>query len=134
MMRWLEEFELKHVEFVRTIRSFQTLAAAWSTVASRAKDEGRSGFAHRQAAMYQELQRDASRLLTETTEPRFTGSEEEVIAALHSFRTNELSWLRQLAGEEDHDWGEHMGNEDGNDDGWDDVTDDDSNSGEAVGN
>jgi hypothetical protein len=35
MLRWLEEFEMKHVESIRSINSFETLMLTWDKLAAK---------------------------------------------------------------------------------------------------
>jgi hypothetical protein len=70
--RWLEEYELKHAEFERTIRTFGFWAREWSEVASSARQEGKHGveaFARHQSAIYRTLQTGAKELYTKCGEP-----------------------------------------------------------------
>lgn len=98
MLRWLEEFELKHVEFTRAIANFKTMENAWQTLADGEIDGGRSAFSRRQANMYRVLHDDTKSTFMKVTLPRFSNPEGgDIMAALMVFRNDELSWIQQLA-------------------------------------
>ncbi|KAH6874855.1 hypothetical protein BKA70DRAFT_1479844 [Coprinopsis sp. MPI-PUGE-AT-0042] len=57
MMRWQEEYELKLVEFVRAIRHYETMAAAWrrlSEASGNIEKEGKAAYARKAAARYRD--------------------------------------------------------------------------------
>ncbi|KAH6916341.1 hypothetical protein BKA70DRAFT_1502308 [Coprinopsis sp. MPI-PUGE-AT-0042] len=63
MMRWQEEYELKLVEFVRAIRHYETMAAAWlrlSEALGNVEKEGKAAYARKTAARYREQARRCS--------------------------------------------------------------------------
>lgn len=93
-MRWLEEFELKHVDFVRCIKSFEKMRSVWLDLAGSASLPGDSAFARKQASTYYVLHRDASAWFLKTAEPRFLSmTEETLVETISDFRAQELSWL-----------------------------------------
>jgi hypothetical protein len=100
-MRWMEEFELKHMEFVRCIRSFAYTSQAWETL-SDSEDirPGYPEFARRQSNFYRELYADASLLFEKYGEERFVRPKASLIDAIQDFREQELSWFRELASPE----------------------------------
>ena len=93
MMRWLEEFELKHMEFIRCIKSFDAMATAWdavsakhSNVTSTSTKKGYDTFAHRQANTYRRLHDEAERLFKTNAESSLYNSRDDLIAAIQSLR------------------------------------------------
>jgi hypothetical protein len=102
MMRWLEEFELKHAEFSRCITGFHAMETGWDTVAKTAADEGYAGYARRQAKVYRELYDDAVSLFSLVGEARFVKPSGTILEAVQEFRQDELDWLRVLL-EEEHE-------------------------------
>lgn len=95
MMRWLEEFELKHVDFMRCIKSFEKMRSVWTDLAEKVLLPGERAFARKQAATYDYLQKDASEWFGKTAEPRFLNmTEETLIKTITDFRAKELSWLK----------------------------------------
>jgi hypothetical protein len=99
MQRWLEEFELKHVELKQCVKSFWTIHVIWSSVAAKATLPGEAAFARWQSAMYLDLHNDAKQWLIEKGLNRFVDvSESEFIQAVRDFREQELGWLNNLAG------------------------------------
>jgi hypothetical protein len=104
MSRWLEEFELKHIEFIRCIRSFQTMHFAWAAMASKAVGAGRTAFARRQSTMYLDLHNEAKDWFARKGETRFVNlanyyDTTSFVDAVRQFRERELGWLIALAGE-----------------------------------
>jgi hypothetical protein len=98
MLRWMEEFEMKHVEFSRTIRSFLTMTETWTSLAKAAQDEGMAAFARHQAGIYRELYDDSVSIFRQTADPRFVEPDGgDLLDAIKAFREGELSWLRKLA-------------------------------------
>lgn len=95
MMRWLEEFELKHVEFMRSIKSFEKMSSVWSILASKSSSPANSALARKQAAIYETLRADASHWFRQTGEPRFlVMTEHTLVKIITDFREGELSWLQ----------------------------------------
>ena len=94
MMRWLEEFELKHMEFIRCIKSFESMRAIWGTIANRHTGLGYSAFAHRQSSMYSDLREDAISRFKHVGNPELIkGDTPSFIKAVQEFREKQLSWL-----------------------------------------
>ena len=96
-MRWMEEFELKHMEITRCIRSFRTMSEVWEGIASKSEKPGYGAFARRQSDIYSRLCKDAEELFAKHAEPQFVYPETTLIDALCTFREEELSWFRELA-------------------------------------
>ena len=99
MLRWLEEFELKHIEFFQCIQTFQKLHLVFAESAKCEDRKGYATFARRQAAMYQDLQIQAKDLFGRVGEPRLTASdcESAMVVSIQLIRQNELTWLELLA-------------------------------------
>lgn len=94
MQRWLEELEIKHIDFMRAIKSFSTMQTIWKSMASAATDAGPAGFARRQSSLYADLRKDMEKWFEETAEPRFLHiTEENVVETIQNFRREELGWL-----------------------------------------
>jgi len=99
MQRWLEEFELKHVELRRTVQSFAVMSRVWAGIAAKAPSPGAAAFARKQASMYDDLHSDADVLLKEKGEKRFVNvADSDFVQAVQDFREQELGWLTELAG------------------------------------
>jgi hypothetical protein len=97
-MRWLEEFELKHVEFMRCIKSFETMRAIWGTISKRHDKPGYAAFAQRQADMYEDLRDDAISRFKHVANPRLLrGDIRSLTQAISEFRRDQLSWLFEAA-------------------------------------
>jgi hypothetical protein len=93
-MRWLEEFELKHIEFIRTIKSFESMRAIWGTIANRHTSPGYSAFARRQSSMYADLRDDAISRFKHVGNPELVkGDTASFIQAVQDFRAKQLSWF-----------------------------------------
>jgi hypothetical protein len=99
-MRWLEEYELKHVEFHRCIESFRFMRVAWSSLAAKSLNPGQSAFASRQSSVYRELQLDAEHLFKSKGLAEFVecvaGDMDAFVKAVREFRRRELGWLTEL--------------------------------------
>jgi hypothetical protein len=102
MMRWLEEFELKHIELIRCIRSFNKMHSVWEVMSKTVQKPGHAAFARRQSTIYVDLRNDAEKLFREKGEARFVSlglhDDSHLVDAVRQFRDAELSWLKQLAG------------------------------------
>lgn len=98
MQRWLEDFEMKHVEFMRSIKSFHTMYRTWDTLASNQVHPGKAGFSRQQSLMYLRLHDDAVERFEKVSEPRFKGiTEKNVVEIISEFRRVELRWLEEIA-------------------------------------
>lgn len=98
MERWLEEFELKHVEFMRCIKYFHTFSAIWNSLASNSSMPGMAAFSRRQSSLYWNLHSSAKEWFSKSAEPRFLAiTEENLIRTILSFRQQELGWLTKYA-------------------------------------
>lgn len=96
MQRWLEDFEMKHIDFMRSIKSFHTMHETWNALANHAKDPGKAAFAKRQSKLYLRLHEDTRKRFEEVAEPRFRElSEENLVETLMEFRNVELSWFEE---------------------------------------
>jgi hypothetical protein len=104
-MRWLEEFELKHMEFIRCIRSFNTMHTVWNAIGKKATKPGPAAFAFRQSTFYRDLHDDAKGWFIRKGERRFVQLVDGVdnvadfVRTARQFRKQELGWLTQMAGE-----------------------------------
>jgi hypothetical protein len=99
----MEEFELKHVEFIRCIRSFDKMSLIWEQLASNATRSGYAEFARHQADIYSELHCDAKALFAKHGEPQFVIAGESstlttFFNAVEAFRDDELGWFKKIAG------------------------------------
>jgi hypothetical protein len=95
MLRWLEDFELKHVEFVRCIRYFESMHRAWTAMESSCPNSpGYAAFARRQSATFRALKEDAEVWFARAGAPRFVKlSGRSLAEELKAFRKQELEWL-----------------------------------------
>jgi hypothetical protein len=98
MMRWLEEFELKHVEFVRCITGFDAMMSAWSAVATKETREGYAAFARSRSDIYRRLRDQAEDLFQKNAEPHLLEFRENLIKGIQTLRERELGWLWKMAG------------------------------------
>jgi hypothetical protein len=97
MMRWLEEFELKHAEFAKTINSFRTMANTWNTLADTEDDDARAAFARHRSNTFLILHDHAVAVFSKTADSQFVNPKGgDLIAAIRMFRETELGWFRQL--------------------------------------
>jgi hypothetical protein len=99
MLRWLEEFELKHAEFVRCILSFEAMVSAWTSLSQEDERPHYAAFARRQACIFRKLLDDARELYTERGNPTLTSGKGTLVEAVRAFRNDELAWLSGLVGE-----------------------------------
>jgi hypothetical protein len=98
MLRWLEEFELTHADFIRCIQHFDSIHSIWQSIATKASKPGYAAFARRQSAIYKDLRDDAKSLFAKKGEPRFVNIQvSEMVPVVQSFRELELGWLAELA-------------------------------------
>lgn len=98
MTRWLEQFEIKHVEMMRCIKSFYHLHAVWASMAAKSSQLGHAAFARQQASMFLDLHDNAKDLFAEKGEPRFVSmNDSTVVQTVRAFRNQELGWLYELA-------------------------------------
>jgi hypothetical protein len=98
MMRWLEEFELKHVEFVRCISSFHTTATTWKTIADNETRDGYAAFARYQSSIFHQLRDEAESMFQKNAEPGLLQSRDDLIGGIQKLRRRELGWLWKMAG------------------------------------
>jgi hypothetical protein len=102
MYRWLEQLELKHVDFERSIQAFGKKVESWTELAIVEREQGRPGhaaYAVRQANVYKGLREEAecvyhrcaSKVLVEGY-----GSGKPVWQRAMDFREGELQRLIQL--------------------------------------
>ena len=97
-MRWLEEFELKHVEMMRTIKAFFHMHEVWNSLASTSKNDGYAGYARRQSANYLELSENAKGLFeAEGDERQCHMNELTFVELVQKFRKEELDWLDSIS-------------------------------------
>jgi hypothetical protein len=98
MLRWLEEFELKHVEFIRCIRSFRSHQDAWAAAAASSPRAGQAAFARRQSATYRRLKEEAEYYFKKagTKELREPNEVSAIIEAVVKYREKHLGWFRQF--------------------------------------
>lgn len=62
MFRWLEQLEMKMVDFARCHTTFHRMAEVWETLATEKQSlVGFSGFAHRQSSLFKGLKLDLER-------------------------------------------------------------------------
>lgn len=101
MMRWLEEFELKHVELIRCITGLRSTEKVWEALAKANTDQGYTAFARRQSSIYRGLHDDAVAVFDRVATPALHKSEGEILLAIQTFHHDELRWFRQLLEEED---------------------------------
>jgi hypothetical protein len=98
MMRWLEEFELKHAEFIRCINGFSAMASAWGTLAETEVREGYAAFARHQADVFGRLREDAEKLFKQNAEPSLYEARGNLAGGIQKLRQQELAWLWMMAG------------------------------------
>jgi hypothetical protein len=98
-MRWLEEYELKHMEFIRCIKSFETMRALWGTMAKHHAKPGYAAFARRQASTYKDLRDDAISRFKHVGNPNLLarGDTSSFVQAVLGLREKHLSWLTAAA-------------------------------------
>lgn len=97
-MRWLEEFEMKHIEFIRSIRHFLSMHEVWTTLASESAHPGSAAFARRQSSLFMDLHCDAVKWYKKVSAPQFLElSEENMVQTLQDFRQQEIGWLQGYA-------------------------------------
>jgi hypothetical protein len=58
MERWREQWEIKLVEFLRCIRSFQKMSETWSSLAARPSSQSHTAYACKKSLMYLQMQDD----------------------------------------------------------------------------
>lgn len=94
MQRWLEEFELKHLDFIRAIKSHYKMYEVWTALSKKTTDAGSAAFARRQSFVYYDLHVQTKEWFLKTAEPRFLNiTEETIVETIQQFRADELGWL-----------------------------------------
>jgi hypothetical protein len=96
MMRWIEEFEMKHAELTRCIRSFDYMSQVWEELSKKDARPGYAEFGRRQASVYQKLCTDAVSLFQIHGEARFVHPKTTLTEAISTFRKQELAWFTAL--------------------------------------
>jgi hypothetical protein len=96
MMRWMEEFELKHAELARCIRSLGHMSHVWEELAKEDGHPGYAEFGRRQADIYRKLRTDAEALFRTHGEEDFVNPKTTLMDAISTFRKQELSWFAVL--------------------------------------
>jgi len=97
-MRWLEEYEMKHVELRRCIKSFHKMHSAWESIANNCGNLGHSAFSRRQSELYCLLHDDAvDRFKRVGYSPFVTCNDSELVSEVYRFRNHELGWLNIMA-------------------------------------
>jgi len=100
MFRWLEQFELKHIEFSRCIKSFDYASSAWLAASKQTARPGYSAFAKRQSRLFTSLRDDATAKFAKYGFPGLGGlSGAALVKSLGAFREKELAWLKELVGQ-----------------------------------
>lgn len=90
----MEQFELKHIEFIRCIKYFDTMSSVWSNLGLKTPDASESSFAKRQSSTYLTLRDDASKWFFKVAAPRFRSmTENNMIQMVIDFRHEELAWM-----------------------------------------
>jgi len=106
MMRWYEEFELKHVELIRCVDYFHHMGSIWESTSISESRRGYAAFARRQSTMYKTLQANALVCLSQLRSPLIDSGGPaitdkrgpELIEGILDFRRRELAWLPLMAG------------------------------------
>ncbi|THU85187.1 hypothetical protein K435DRAFT_869548 [Dendrothele bispora CBS 962.96] len=98
MYRWMEEFELKHAEFERTISHFRAMSSAWKSLAGTNDNLGHVASASRKAAMFTDLAEDALICFRKVGHPDFVDRPDGLILAdrVAEWRSCQLSWMKAL--------------------------------------
>ncbi|KAJ2914357.1 hypothetical protein MD484_g6063, partial [Candolleomyces efflorescens] len=55
MERWREQWEIKLIEFLRCIRSFDTMSETWTSLAARHSSPSHTAYARKKGLMYQQM-------------------------------------------------------------------------------
>ena len=96
-LRWLEEFEVKHLEFIRCIRYFDSMSDIWNTLARNEPRSGYRAFAYRQTSTFKDLKKDAdTRFRAVGYGPFVRDDGRGFIKAVEELRVSELSWLTEM--------------------------------------
>ncbi|KAL0572000.1 hypothetical protein V5O48_009966 [Marasmius crinis-equi] len=115
MYRWLEDFEMKHAQLHRVIRSFCYRAHAWREVSkvdgplqsedfafdtdfqtAQREKLALAAWARRQAAINEDLGDLAMAHLKEVGHPEFIDVECDIVARVTDFRNTQLEWMKDL--------------------------------------
>ena len=97
-LRWLEQFELKHIEFTRCIKYFDHFSKIWSAISSTEPKLGHRAFANKQATMFYDMKTAANTRFLRVGYKDFVGIDgADFIAAVEKFREEEFLWLTSLA-------------------------------------
>lgn len=100
MMRWLEEIEVKQIEFLRCTRYFDYLRQIWESIAGGERRPGYAAYARKQQATYSSLYNDALYRCRKVVDPKIVGSQNgtQLVAAVNDHRSNELEWFFSACG------------------------------------
>ena len=97
-MRWLEEYEMKHMEFRRCIKSFDKMYSAWESIAAECDNPGYRSFAKRQANVYLRLRDETKTRFAAVGYSRFVECDDlEFVSEVYRFREKEIGWLKTMA-------------------------------------
>jgi hypothetical protein len=99
VLRWLEQVEIKHCEFIRLIRSMEFTSLAWRSWATKGQGhQGHQAYALKQAAVYDTLRKDAVLAFRQNSEPDIMGEHSvyehitlvEILPKIASYRDSVL--------------------------------------------
>ena len=95
MYRWMEQFELKHVEFHCTVNFFKRIAHDWTELATSSTLPGFSAYASKHAAMFTDLANDTDFHFKQVGHPDFVNLPEttRLADAVGVWRTKWLQWM-----------------------------------------
>ncbi|KAG2018837.1 hypothetical protein CC2G_008224 [Coprinopsis cinerea AmutBmut pab1-1] len=94
MERWREQWEIKLIECIRCIRSFEKMAETWLTLSRKSgMPASQASFARKQAAMYRTLGEGVARVFSElqSNEPTRYVDGEDVVEYITRHRRAELA-------------------------------------------
>ncbi|RXW19693.1 hypothetical protein EST38_g6158 [Candolleomyces aberdarensis] len=97
MERWREQWEVKLVEFLRCIRSFDTMSQTWTTLATRQSSSSYAAFARKKALMYKQMAGDVQTAFRgiQLKEPTIYSPGENIVQFIVRHRRVELSQFHQ---------------------------------------
>ncbi|KAE9395066.1 hypothetical protein BT96DRAFT_826785 [Gymnopus androsaceus JB14] len=98
LYRWMEQFELKHAEFERTIWFFRTMGRVWDAMAQKALTPGSTAYAKHHSAIFTDLANNAEKSYKKIAHPDFIDlADGQILAdAVAQWREKWLAWMTLL--------------------------------------
>ncbi|KAK7026078.1 hypothetical protein VNI00_015724 [Paramarasmius palmivorus] len=99
MYRWMEQFEIKHAEFERTIAHFKKMEEVWISMATRGTTSGHSAHAFHQGVVFRNLAAQALARYQSVCHPSFAHRDRGTMLAdkVLEWRNEQLRWMDDMS-------------------------------------